>query len=317
MRQMPGSISGMISPAGAATSVSLTSTSGGSTYYATPTGTGSFLFSFIAPGTYTLNFTAALGYVAPVSPAITVTTAQNTDAGTLVFKAAAPGSISGSVSPAGSVAYVQAVYIGSATLRYTVVPDAGGNFKINNVTPGNYYVTAAPNAGNNLYAPYSRRIAVTEGQYISVGTINLTTTPPPYPFSCTVDGTDGYSTLPGALYSPSKQTLSISTTVNGNLVSVNAGDVTGPGNYTCNSNTSSSITYTVPPKISQIPEDNNRPSTIWSTKAGGSGSITITSIDVVNKTVSGSFSGSLGPSSSNATNMKTITKGAFVNVQYQ
>ena len=313
---MPGSISGVITPAGAAKLISITSKSGG-TYYGTVTGTGNFQFSSVAPGEYTLSFTATPGYTAPVIPVVTVTTAQNTNVGTLAFKVATPGSISGSVSPAGSVDYVWAIYNGSTVLRYTVVPDASGKFRMSNVTPGTYEIAAIPTTGSNLYAPYDRRFTVTDGQDTFIGNIGLTPTPPPYPFSCAVDGTDGYSTRLGAVYSPAMQTLSISTTINGNLVSIYADGVTGTGDYTCNSTTKSLIRYTVPPKGSGIPEDNLKPYTIWSTQAGGNGTIKITAIDEVNKTVSGNFSGLLGPSSSNAKGMKTITKGTFVNVQYQ
>ena len=311
----PGSISGTVSPVGGASQIIITNDNTHVTFYVTPdANTGIFKSNILLPvGTYTISSTAALGYTAPASKSITVTTGQNTDAGTIVFTPVAKGSISGTISPAGSVANVLATYIGSVSLQYKVIPDANGNFQILNVTPGTYSIAVVPVTGNGFYAPYNKMVAVSGGQDTKLGQIILTQTPPPYPASATIDGTaSSASYLLQAAYISSK--LSMTASLGGYTLYMTINGVTGPGEYSCNSTSSSTVTLSKVTSTTYLQGD-------WVTRIitqGWSSTLSdaivivkITSIDPVTQTVTGTFSGTLN-ATPNTTGTKTITSGTFV-----
>jgi hypothetical protein len=106
-----------------------------------------------------------------------------------------PGSMSGTISPAGSASMVTAT---SGYRTFTAVPDANGNFKIEGPTYGTYYVTVMPTAGSGMFAPYRKTIPVNNGQHLTIGNIGLTSTAPPYPVACKIDGVI-YNTQSGAI----------------------------------------------------------------------------------------------------------------------
>ena len=82
-----GSISGTITPAGAATEVrAYSSDSGAGTIRATPDPvTGVFKFEKVPTGSYIVSFTAADHFTAPATSSVIVSTGQNTDAGSFSF----------------------------------------------------------------------------------------------------------------------------------------------------------------------------------------------------------------------------------------
>jgi hypothetical protein len=90
--QATGAITGTISPAGAITTVTATS-SGGLTYPVTPTAAGGFSWASLPAGAYMLSFTPAPGYTTPAARTLTLSGGQTVDAGTVT--AASDGSIKG------------------------------------------------------------------------------------------------------------------------------------------------------------------------------------------------------------------------------
>ncbi|UOQ71116.1 carboxypeptidase-like regulatory domain-containing protein [Hymenobacter cellulosilyticus] len=79
-----GIVEGTISPSGSIINVTATN-AGGLTFLAAPNATtGAFSLPNLAPGTYTLSFTPANGYVTPTSRTITVVAGQTASAGTVV-----------------------------------------------------------------------------------------------------------------------------------------------------------------------------------------------------------------------------------------
>ena len=246
----PGSITGIINPIGASVSITANNTNFATTSY----DNGVFKFSKLPAGTYTINFTPQTGFLAPANQTITITKGQNVDVGTVTLKATSPGSISGTISPAGSSVTVWAASNDySSFVKYSVTPDASGRFQILNLPARQYYVNTTPDPGSSLYAPYSRFYTVTAGQNKDVGNIGLTTTPPPYPFSCSLDGTSYNSASARIAYLADKQTITISSSINGYIVSIYATGVTGTGDYPCNSSTGSVISCAFSSKIRPIP----------------------------------------------------------------
>lgn len=81
-----GSIEGVISPAGAVTTVTAT-TAGGLTFPAAPNAsTGAFVIAALVPGPYSLSFTPASRYAAPAARTVAVLAGQVAAAGTVAVQ---------------------------------------------------------------------------------------------------------------------------------------------------------------------------------------------------------------------------------------
>lgn len=311
----PGSLSGTISPAGAASQIRITDDNTHVAFYITPDSkTGIFKSNILlSVGTYTLSATPALGYIAPTSKSITVTTGQNTDAGTIIFTQMPRGIISGTLSPASSVSNVLATLNGSVWLQYKATADANGHFQILDVIPGTYSIAVLPVAVNGFYAPNSKIITVSGAQDTKLGQINLTSTPPPYPASATIDGTALNAThLLQTAYTSSKITMSAS--LGGFTLNMVLNGVTGPGDYSCNSTSNSTMTLTKVTVSTKLQVDwlTTVSSQAWRSDLSTSGmTVKVTSIDPVTQTITGTFSGTLNPAG-NTSGVKTITNGNFV-----
>lgn len=128
-----GALSGQVTPAAAITVITATS-AGGQKYTATPNATGDFAFITLPVNTYTIEYTPAASYRAPVSQSANVTVNHTT---TLPSVTVLPDySLTGQVRPAGSVTLVTATAANGQT--YTVVPDAGGGYAFIALPPGTY-----------------------------------------------------------------------------------------------------------------------------------------------------------------------------------
>ncbi|RZM25453.1 MAG: carboxypeptidase regulatory-like domain-containing protein, partial [Pedobacter sp.] len=168
--------------------------------------TGRFLINKLPPGDYMISYvTKSYGsYYAPGISNVVVKAGQTTDVGLKNIQDVVLGSISGTISPAGSVSGMTAT--SDATGRnYKVVPDASGNFKLSGLAYGKYFVSATPAAGSNLFAPYRKPVSIGNGQDLDMGNIELTTTAAPYPVAFEANGI-AYKTVNGdidAYYSSS------------------------------------------------------------------------------------------------------------------
>ena len=121
-----GGIEGIITPANALTEVTATN-AGGLTFPAVLAASG-FTVANLGPGTYTLTFEARTGFLTPVGRTVAVVAGQTATAGTVVVRPEPPGSITGTISPAGAVTLVEVT--GATGTLTSAVPGPAGNFSV-------------------------------------------------------------------------------------------------------------------------------------------------------------------------------------------
>ncbi|MES2454790.1 MAG: hypothetical protein V4594_04590 [Bacteroidota bacterium] len=270
--------------------------------------TGRFLINKLPPGDYLINYvTKSSGsYYAPGTSNVVVQAGHTTDVGIKSIKDVVSGSISGSVSPAGSVSGISAISDATGK-QYTAVPDGSGNFRLSGLPYGKFFVSATPAEGSGLFAPFRKPVSLGNGQELDMGTILLTTTVPPYPVAFEANGT-AYKTANGdidAYYTSS--TFGLNSAVEGFRLIIMLKGINGIGEYVCNATTGSSMSFTEIRK-------NTRPDALitfggnWSTALSGStATVKITAIDPVAKMVSGTFTAKLKAGVSE----KNIVNGSF------
>ena len=270
--------------------------------------TGRFLINKLPPGDYLINYVtkSSDSYYAPGTSNVVVKAGQTTDVGLKSIKDVVLGSISGTVSPVGSVSGMIATSDATGK-RYAAVPDAGGDFRISGLPYGRYFVSATPVAGSGLFAPFRKPVSLGNGQELDMGNILLTTTVPPYPVAFEANGT-AYKTANGdidAYYTSS--TFGLNSAVEGFRLIIMLKGINGIGEYVCNATTGSSMSFTEIRK-------NTRPDApitfggSWSTSFPGSAAtVKITAIDPVAKMVSGTFTAKLFAGVS----VKNIDNGVF------
>ncbi|MGA8341262.1 MAG: carboxypeptidase regulatory-like domain-containing protein, partial [Candidatus Sulfotelmatobacter sp.] len=151
------SIQGNISPSSSGTGATVTLTQGSTTVATTTVGAaGSYFFSGVVNGTYTVTPSNA-GYVfAPSSQSVTVNGASITGVN---FTASLPtGSIQGNISPSSSSTGATVTLTqGSTTIAATTV-DSNGNYSLNGVVNGTYTVT--PTKSGYACTPLSQSVTV-------------------------------------------------------------------------------------------------------------------------------------------------------------
>lgn len=169
-----GALEGTVSPAGAVTTVTATAP-GGLTFPATPNATtGVFSLANLAPGSYSLSFAPATGYVAPAVRTVAVVAGQTAAVGTVAVVAITTGSIEGTISPANAILTVTAT--GAGGLTFSATPNAStGTFSFANLAFGPYTLTFAPQSG--YLVPNARTITVTAGNTSSTGTVVVAPVP--------------------------------------------------------------------------------------------------------------------------------------------
>jgi hypothetical protein len=312
----PGSVSGTVSPVGSVSYVKLRfSNVSPDVITITPDPkSGSFKSANVPAGTYTLECMASPGFTAPASRMVTITSAQNTDVGNIQISPSVPGSISGTVSPAGAVASVTAYFLGGPAKTYSTVPDASGDFKLTSVIAGNYRVVFNLVSGSNLYGPADRSVDVLEDKDTNIGTIIASSMPPPSNFTAVLSGAAFKTNASSATYDAGQQSLNIGSYINGGSFTLKISGINAPGEYACNNSTGSEISFVKAVKTHPGLSDSQYTIQSWSTRsANGTGVIKITSFDRVNKTVSGTFSGTL-LGSGGTTN---VSDGVLTNIPYQ
>ena len=129
-----GTVTGQLTPATAVITVTATSTTTpATTATATPTASGAYTFSTLAPGSYTLSFTPAMGYAAPATQTVAVTAGATVTATPVTVTASLGGPSSG------------------ARFTYTLNGTATtANLVSANVVFGSLFVQSSSNQGSQL-----------------------------------------------------------------------------------------------------------------------------------------------------------------------
>jgi hypothetical protein len=186
---LPGSsqtwtISGVISPA-AAISGTVMSLSGPSTGTATPDSSGSYSFSGLVNGTYTITPSNSAYSFTPSNQSVTVAGANVTSvnfSGTLLPTYSVSGSITPSTSGSGSTMTLSSTSEGGS--KIIVAADSSGNFTFPSVENGTYTLT--PTKAGISFTPSSQAVAV-NGQNVA-GISFTATNAPTYSISGAVSG---------------------------------------------------------------------------------------------------------------------------------
>ena len=311
-----GSISGTLSPAGLLTGLFMTYTSGGYTMKSllanSLNSSGVMKADHLAAGTYTVSFEDVMGYITPAAQTIRVNAGQKTSRSTVTFEKAKPGSISGTVSPAGAAASITIAHLVPFVSglipdqTFSATPDGSGHFSLTRLDANYYYdITVNPVAGGTLKAPNKILVFLPTGQAIDLGVLALTAMLPPSPLSYAVNAAPFDIPLVFASKQGGSLTIVQPVATVGNILTLVIGNVTGVGDYTCNSSTGSAITL-------QTNSTSDIPPQWQSNAAGGDGLLKVTALDPVHQTISGTFTATVVFGA----NTKKFTNGAFVNVHF-
>jgi len=237
--------------------------------------------------------------------------------------------IKGKVGPVASTATIGAT--NSATnVSYEGTINSNGEFEFKNLPAGDYTVGVNPGAGYTPVISRSVKVTVPAGETVTGVTIAFyVDSDPGTPnyISYNQDGTVYHRKAKvGIDYASPKFRLFTSNSGGSSSgfdtrisviidqLELILDDVTGPGTYVCKGTTGSTIRVTKR-DFAGI-SGYSRTARTWTTiGTGGSGTVTITSIDPATRTMSGTFSATLVPENY-ATGNKQITSGAFANFKY-
>lgn len=293
-------LSGQISPAGAITTVTAT-IAGGTAVTATPSSTGAYSFPGLTPGTYTLTFAPATGYTAPSATTVTLVAGGTTVPTTTVAATPTTATLSGQVSPAGSVTTVTATNAGGVAV--TATPGSNGTYSFPNLPFGTYVVTYTAAGG---YQPVSAPATVTlAAGGATVAPINTTQLPTrvsyvlngvtvtPVYIASQVLGSDRFITF------DTSNDQRITLFLQGLTPAVGTLSLLSTANY-AQYNANDYVLYRS------------------NTGSNPQGTLTITGVNTTARLYSGTFSfvgGVVNPNAGSATT-RTITNGTFTNISY-
>ena len=303
--QGAGMIEGSTAPAGAAAKVTATNTSTKASYSVVPDGsTGKYKISDLPGGVYTISYTASGSSVAPPDKRATVGANQDISLPLIIFKT--PGvtaTFSGTLDPpkASSVYFYSRDYTYSAPVTLDTV---SGKFVSPDLLPGTYTVGFGHDWTHK--SPPTQTITIAPGHNFDMGTIKVPLYLYLIPYSA-----GGVSSVVGASgefcsYNAPKLTISAENASaipedesREVLLHIALDNVTGPGTYMLQGTLTSYMDY-----ISGNPYHPSK----WGMANGGTATVIITSIDPVQRVITGSFSATLKPVS-NATDDMIITNG--------
>lgn len=215
--------------------------------------------------------------------------------------ASAPTSaaIAGRVQPVGSVRTVTANGNG---MTYNVTPnDSSGAFMFNNISAGTYAVSFTPAPG--FAAPASRSVEVTAGNLANLGTVSGSTSNGPG-LTFVLNGGAPLQALTASGVQQSTTLTITAVTTDGTLV-MSLADFHGPDTYDLGSTTTTYASFI------------NTAHRVWSTTAGGAGSLHLTAYDASALTLSGYFSFTANAATGGTGTPITVTNGSFTDVAFQ
>jgi hypothetical protein len=299
----PGRLTGIITPTGACATVTAKNVQTNASYSGVidPSG-NNFYIGDLPPGSYSVSFVAAANYLAPGNISATVSENTSSDIGTVTFQSTLPG-ISGTLGATGISLRVMAGGFGLGVHEADSDPTTGF-FKITGLAPGQYTVNF-PALNSTYKTPAPKDVTITN-QNIDLGFIEY----PKHVISFKYNGTAFPALNPVSVAWSSPAFSAEAYTgdpTNGSFkrLTIVLDNVTGPGTYTCQGTATSNITYSSKPHTSIL-------TSFWNVSGtGGSGTVTITSIDPVKKKIKGSFSATLILYQGPATGNMVITDGDF------
>ena len=231
------------------------------------------------------------------------------------------GTISGMVSPAGSITTVTATSASGQTATATPVASTGA-YSFASLATGTYGLTFAPATG--YIAPAARSgLVVTTGQTTAAGTTTVSPGGAAGSFTWSEGGVaksgvvQAHTLRAGGTSSVYTLNLTGATATGGNLtnndfVTLSLLNLSGPGTYALGIS-ASGVLATATFNRNRV----GSPTAIWGAGPGlaggqGSGSITLTSFDPVARTAAGTFTFVGGPVTNTGTvNTVAVTNGSF------
>ena len=220
-----------------------------------------------------------------------------------------PGTVSGSVTPSTAIISVSLDTI-TGGQRHTMSPNTDGTFSFSSVLPGQYKLRVTSTAIYN--APAQVNVSVTSGNNSSIPAITLTYN------SAAQTGTINF-TMNGTSYNIYNNSLFL--TYSSSIFNLTGGTPSTPSYYYLDLklNSVSGIgTYNISTSASYISifyyTSPGNAGGYWSTNNGGTGAVTITTLNTTTRTASGTFSGTLAPQGASV-GSKQIN-GTFANVLY-
>lgn len=162
-----GNITGKVTPANAITTVTARDSSGTESFTTTPSVTGDFTFFDLKARTYSVTFTPATNFAAPLRRSAKVEAGETTDLGTISVVSNIVGDIKGIVSPLGAITKITATSP-ARTVVATPLP-VTGEFLFTGLPPGNYQVSFT--TSTRYVTPTPRVAAVVAGSVIDLDTI--------------------------------------------------------------------------------------------------------------------------------------------------
>jgi hypothetical protein len=302
-----GEITGTITPAYAVTQTTLTPFENTQldTLRITPGSDGNFKFTRVKPGIYYAVFATTSRFLYQIPIKVTVVAGSTNELGNISITPLQPlgtATISGVVSPVSAV--VHASITGGNT--FSVIPDPNtGTFAFTYLPAGSYSLTFI--ARTTHVAPAEKKIELTNGQQLDLGTLTFAPNELVSKLSCNMGATalsfDTYLNNTSnkritASYTAGELTITGSWTTGSvnnaegtrtRRLTINLDNVNGPGTYTCKGTTKSEMTYLDRYSGSMTP-----PSLTYSSSIeNGNGTVIITAFDPVTKTLKGTFTGSL------------------------
>jgi hypothetical protein len=242
--------------------------------------------------------------------------------------------ITGLIQPA-AAAYSVSAYSQVLQSQYTGTIDAGGNFIIKDLPEGQFDVGVFAAQYFTVAVAGPKQVVLTRGQTVDVGAFSLYSDKNPNSpnyLTYELDGVKKYKeTANGANYLAPDFSLSTYKTAVVTIISLDTrssvvadkldiilDELNGPGTYVTRGTVKSQIKLTHRDiKFAGIHGYTAGPVAVWSsTGKGGSATVTITAIDTVNHTISGTFTATTVPESGIATGNKVITNGVFSNFSY-
>ncbi len=290
-----GSLSGIISPAGAAKNISITTiiNSKSQKHITIPKSDGSFLIDTLPAGNYSIEFSANETYTAPETMNVSVVADKKTEVGVVKFvkREVGYGSMTGTVSPAGAASQIQILVAGTIV---KMTPDPiSGKFTFDRLPEGAYqlYLLAA----DRFTAPVAGKVIVTKDAVSDAGIYKFES----YGYSSTFNfkAGDTFREMPAKVTLIAGKLNIIANLATGNMYNAGAyeshsltiklANVTKPGTYIFAGN-EDELSYSTG-RYFGLNGPMGSGVRYSSRYSGGKAEVTITEIDAVHGTISGTF----------------------------